>query len=178
MIIVTRKGKKITLRKYPLSANQPVWFKQVSYRSDGYVQNVNVAGVIAVGSDDPWWLVTNLKTPESAIGRYYLRFRIEEWFKDLKHRLRIADLQTKSNQRIRRLMLVAVIAYGFLLLTGKLAKRFTIWYDWLITGRQKSASIVWLAIQVIKSGLAPARFWHRVWAQATFDVAQALVAGP
>lgn len=166
VIITTKNGRRVNLRNLPLKADNPEWFTRISYRSDGYVTGVNLAGIVAPDSDDPWWLVTNLPRVASAIGRYELRFRIEEWFKDLKHQLRIANLQTKSLKRIRRLLLIAIIAYGFLLLTGKLAKRFSLWYDWLITGRSKSASLIWLAIQVIKVELAPIKFWHRVWSKA------------
>jgi hypothetical protein len=166
VIITTQNGKQIMLRGYFLKPNTSVWFKKVSYRSDGYVQDVNICGVVAEGSDDPWWLVTNLKTAPSTINRYELRFRIEEWFKDLKHQLRIANQQTKSIKRIRRLLFVSCVAYGFLLLTGRLAKPFKTWYDLLITGRDKSASIIWLAIQVIKANLAPYTFWRRVWVKA------------
>jgi len=179
VIITTQKGRKIALRKYPLKPGRTVWFKKISYRLDGHVTDLNLAGVVApdddqegepssacAGEPDPWWLLTNLPTPESGIIRYESRFQIEEWFKDLKHRLRISNQQTKCIKRIRRLTLVACISYGLLLLTGKLAKPFKTWYDWLITGREKSASIIWLAIEIIKADLAPGKFWRRVWASA------------
>ncbi|MBD3260879.1 MAG: hypothetical protein GF334_04250 [Candidatus Altiarchaeales archaeon] len=166
VVITTKKGRKLTLRTYPLAFGKSVWFKQIVYRQDGYLTGVNLAGVVADGSDDPWWLLTNLRTATAAITRYESRFRIEEWFKDLKHQLRIANQQTKSIKRIRRLLMVAGVAYGFLLLTGKLAQPFKTWYDFLVTGRNKSVSILWMAIQVIKANLAPAFFWRRVWNQA------------
>jgi hypothetical protein len=66
------------------------------------------------------------------------------------------------------LLFIAAIAYGFLLLTGKLAKRFTGWFDWLITGRNRSASVIWLAIQVIKQELPlPRSFWRQLFARAS-----------
>ena len=183
MIITTKKGRRITLRKYPLKPNRPVWFKKISYRNDGHVTGLNLVGVVAPDDDqegetDPWWLLTNFPTLESAISRYESRFQIEEWFKDLKHRLRLSNQQTKCIKRVRRLTFIACISYGLLLLTGKMAKPFKTWYDWLITGRSKSASIIWLAIEVIKSDLAPAYFWRRVWNRACLRGQALTRAGP
>ena len=101
--ITTNKGKRILLRKRgkTLKENKPVWYANISYRGDSKVTGVNLACVVALpkekGADlDPWFLITNLRKPETTIARYQERFHIEEWFKDMKHQLGISNLQTKN----------------------------------------------------------------------------------
>ncbi|MGD0511325.1 MAG: transposase, partial [Candidatus Micrarchaeaceae archaeon] len=114
--ITVKEGKRIMLRTFgkTLKENKPVWFKTISYRGDSKVTGVNLACVVAPpkekGADpDPWFLVTNLRKPETTIARYHERFHIEEWFKDMKHQLGIAKLQTRNLKRVRRLLLVSVL---------------------------------------------------------------------
>jgi len=166
VIIRTRKGKTILLRKFKLNPNYPYWFTKISYRNDGLVADINLAAIVAEDSDDPWFLVTNLRTPESTIIRYETRFQIEEWFKDVKHRLGIDNLQTKNLKRIRRILFISCVAYGLLMLIGIMADRFTTWKDKLITRGKKgkeTCSKIWFALKIIQYKIAPAFFWRRVW---------------
>lgn len=166
VIVTTRKGKKLHLRTLLLRPEVPRWFRAITYRSDGIVSGINLCTVVAYGSDDPWLLVTNLRKPESTIARYESRFQIEEWFKDMKHELGIADLQTKNLKRIRRMIFLAAVSYGITMLIGSLANRFTAWRDRLITGGKECASRIWFALRIIQYRIAPSYFWRRVWVKS------------
>lgn len=131
VIVTTRKGKKLRLRTLLLQPEAPKWFRAITYRNDGVVSGINLCAVVTQGSDDPWILVTNLKKPNTTIARYASRFQIEEWFKDMKHELGIADLRTKDLKRIRRMVFLACISYGITLLIGSCAQRFSTWRDQL-----------------------------------------------
>lgn len=173
VIITTNQGKKIVLRKMgkTLLPGVPVWCEKITYRNDGLVTGVHLAAIVgppqAEGKDpDPWFLVTNLRKADTTIARYAERFHIEEWFKDFKHQLGIAKLQTRNLMRVRRLVLVSSIAYGFTMLVGNLASRCHSVQDRLITGGKKSASRIWFALKIIKYKLLGTPFWKKVYAKA------------
>ena len=146
-----------------LIANLPIWTPGVSYRDDGVVPEINLACVVATGSDDPWFLVTNLKNCSRVIKTYQLRFDIEEWFKDLKHQLGIADLQTKNLMRVRRMMFVAAISYSILMIIGTLANHFPKVKSRVIQKGKQVCSRIWLALEVVRRKLLGATFWRKVW---------------
>ena len=172
--ITTDTGKKIVLRTLgkTLKDNVPVWHEGITYRNDGLVNGVNLAAVVVppeeIGKDsDPWFLITNLRKQETTIARYQERFHIEEWFKDFKHQLGIAKLQTRNLMRVRRLVLVSGVAYGITMLVGNAAKRLHAVQDKLITGGKKSASRIWFALKIIKHNLCGSLFWKKVYLKAT-----------
>lgn len=172
--IKTNTGKRIILRVLgkTLSENIPVWYEKIIYRNDGLVTGVNLAAIVApkeeIGKDiDPWFLVTNLRKPETTIQRYEERFHIEEWFKDFKHQLGIAKLQTRNLMRVRRLVLVSTVAYGLCMVVGNTAARLQTIQDKVITGGKKSASRIWFALKIIKHKLCGSIFWKKVYALAT-----------
>lgn len=147
-----------------LKPEVPVWFEKISYRNDGIVPSINLAGVTTKDSDDPWFLITNLKSQKRTRETYQLRFQIEEWFKDLKHQLGIADLQTKNLIRVRRLLFTACVSYVILMLIGNLADRFPKMKEKIITRGKQVCSRIWLALEVIRRHLLGKVFWKRVWA--------------
>lgn len=172
--ITAKKGKRMSLRMLEkrLVAGVPQWYEQILYRSDSIVSGLNLAAVVAPkdaeGKDaDPWFLVTNLRKVETTIQRYAERFHIEEWFKDFKHQLGIAKLQTRNLMRVRRLVVVSAIAYGLTMLVGTVAKRLKTVQDKLITGGKKSASRIWFALKIIKHKLCGGIFWRKVYLKAT-----------
>jgi hypothetical protein len=172
--IITKKGKRYFLRSIgkTLKENTPVWYGKIAYRGDGKATGVNLACVVAPlkdeGADpDPWFLVTNLRKKETTVQRYANRFHIEEWFKDMKHQLGIAKLQTRNLMRVRRLLWVSSIAYGITMLIGTAAKRLTAVQDQLITGGKKVASRIWFALNIIKHKLCGTLFWRKVYSMAT-----------
>lgn len=166
VIITTCDGKKINMRELKVKAGQIKWFEGISYRADRKVAKVNMAVTLALGSDDPWILVTNLRKAQSAIVNYKLRFDIEEWFRDLKHELGIDNLQTKSLDKVRRLVFVSSIAYGLLMLVGGVADKLSNLRDQLITGGKSVASRVWFALRIIKYQLLPGSYWQKIWSKA------------
>lgn len=159
-----KNNKAVLLRVLGKTLNPevPVWFDNISYRDDGIVPKINLAAVVAAGSDDPWFLVTNLKSPNKTIETYRWRFQIEEWFKDLKHQLGIADLQTKDLKRVRRLLFTAGVSYALLMLVGNLANRFPKVKRKLITKGKQVCSRIWLALEIIKHHLCGKTFWTKV----------------
>lgn len=160
-----KNNRALILRAFgkTLKPEVPVWFDSVSYRDDGIVQKINLAAVVATGSDDPWFLVTNLKSLNKTIETYKLRFQIEEWFKDLKHQIGITDLQTKNLMRIRRLLFTACVSYAFLMLVGSLANHLPRVKEKIITRGNRVCSRIWLALEIIRHHLCGRTFWQKVW---------------
>lgn len=169
--IKTDKGKTIMLRKLGkrLIPGKVVWYENISYRSDGKVTGVNFAAVVAEpkeGEADPWFLITNLTVKEETIKRYEERFHIEECFKDLKHQLGIAQIQTKNLKRVRRLLFLAIVSSGILMVVGNVGDSLATVKDTLITGRNKAASRIWFALKLIQKNLAGRSFFAKVYAVA------------
>jgi hypothetical protein len=160
--ITIGKKTKILLSKLYLVPEKRYWYKRITFREDGIVQRVSMAMVVAKGSDDPWFLLTNLKRADIAIANYQLRFDIEEWFKDLKHELGITDLQTKNLKRVRRIVLISALSYSILALVGWVAERKRKVMDQVITGGRKVASIIWFAGRIIEHNLLKSQFWKKV----------------
>lgn len=172
--IRTQTGKRIILRSLgkTLTVGIPVWYEQITYRDDNVVGNINLAAIVALPKEeggvlDPWFLVTNLRKAETTIARYQERFHIEEWFKDMKHQLGIAQLQTKNLMRVRRMVFVSAVSYGVTMLIGTVASKLKTIKDTLITGGKKTASRIWFAMQIIKHHLLGRTFWRRVYLKGT-----------
>lgn len=172
--IATQDGKRLLLRTLgkTLTMNVPVWHEQITYRGDSKVAGLNSAAIVTApkkqGVDpDPWFLITNLRKPETTIKRYEERFHIEEWFKDLKHQLGISRLQTRSLMRVRRMIFLAVVSYGIAMLIGTVADPFKTVREKLITGGKKVASRIWFAMQIIKYHLFGKTFWIKVYLKGT-----------
>jgi Transposase DDE domain len=162
--IRTDQGKPLLLRKLVLSPEVGKYFGRISYRSDGVVTGINLIAVVARDSSDPWFLITNLTGTRQVISLYRQRFEIEEWFKDLKHQLGIADLQTPHLTRVRRVLFLSALSYVSLILIGKRIRgQMTRLADRLITGGKKVCSIVWLALEAIKHHLLGRSFWRQTY---------------
>lgn len=149
-----------------LESDFPRWYEDVAYRDDQAVAGVNLAATVAPGSNDPWFLVTNLASPVSAVGYYSLRFQIEEGFKDVKHALGLDKVQTRNLTRLRRLLLVTAVSQALLMLVGKLAWRLTRLRQTVVTGGKQACSRIQLAIHFIRHRLLGQSFWSRVRAAA------------
>ena len=162
-------GRKtdILLKRLYLKPKTRYWFKNITFREDGIVAGINMAAVVVLPKDpfkdpDPWFLVTNLRKAQTTINAYTKRFQIEEWFRDLKHELGIANLQTKNLKRVRRLILVSAFAYSLVALVGKAAERMEKVRQKVISGGRKTASIIWLALRGIEHNLFSHQFWKKV----------------
>ncbi len=165
-IKVGRKTSVLLKRLY-LIPEKRYWFKHITFRKDGVVEEVNMAAVVVPPKDsfkdpDPWFLLTNLRSVNTTIDTYKERFQIEEWFRDLKHELGVSDLQTKNLKRVRKLMLVSTFSYTILALTGKTAEKMEEVRQRIISGGRKAASIIWFALRGIEHDLFNHQFWREV----------------
>jgi len=172
--VTTKEGQRLILRNLgkTLTIDIPVWHEQITYRGDRRVIGINLAAVVAqpkkeVKELDPWFLATNLRKANTTIDRYAERFHIEEWFKDLKHQLGLATIQTKNLMRVRRMVFLSCISYGITMLIGTIAKRLKTVQDSLITGGKKTASRIWLALKIIQYKLVGKTFWRKVYLRGT-----------
>lgn len=74
----------------------------------------------AVGSDEPWFIATNLDTPIHALKEYARRFGCEELFSDLKKRgFNWEDSRIPDPKRLSRLLLALALLVFFLLALGR-----------------------------------------------------------
>ena len=74
----------------------------------------------AVGSDEPWFIATNLKHPINALKEYARRFGCEELFSDLKKRgFNWEDSRIPDPKRLSRLLLALALLVFFLLALGR-----------------------------------------------------------
>lgn len=166
---IKTQGKTFMLRKLgkKLKSGTPVWYENITYRSDGKLTGVNFAAVVAPPGEgkepDPWFLITNISTGKETIANYEERFHIEEWFKDLKHQLGIAQIQTKNLMRVRRLLFLATVSYGILMVVGNVADSLEEIKDMVITGGNKAASRIWFALKLIKHNLVGRTFFAKVY---------------
>jgi hypothetical protein len=75
------------------------------------------------GYDEPHYLITNLELAGEAIWYYKKRFRIETFFSDSKSRgFRIERSHLSEPERMARLLLVACLAYLWLVYLGTVAR--------------------------------------------------------
>ena len=163
VMVTTQEKEVLNLKQLKLTPEIPYWYHRITYRADGAVTSINMAAVVATGSDDPWFLVTNLRNASTTIARYEKRFQIEEWFKDVNHELGLEKMRVRGLKRIQRILFVACTAYGLLMLIGSLANRFTTWKEQLISIQKKACSRIWFALRIIQYELAGSFFWRRVW---------------
>ena len=166
-IKIRTSRRSILLQSLYLKPNTPYWFARITFREDEVVTGVNLAAVTVPPkpgeNPDPWFLVTNLRSAGTTISAYRKRFDIEEWFKDCKHQLGITNLQTTNLKRVRKLVLIACVSYTLVALIGKPAKKIKEVVDALISKGEKTASIIWVALEAIKHRLLKGQFWKRVW---------------
>lgn len=80
----------------------------------------HVACAWAVGSDEPWFIATNLKNPIKALKEYRRRFGCEELFSDLKKRgFNWENTMIRDPKRISRLLLALALLVVMLLNIGR-----------------------------------------------------------
>lgn len=74
----------------------------------------------AIGSQEPWFIATNLQTPIHALKEYARRFGCEELFSDLKKRgFNWEDSRIPSPERMARFILALALLVFFLLALGR-----------------------------------------------------------
>lgn len=81
---------------------------------------IQLADAWAVGSDEPWFIATNLPPPIPALKEYRRRFGCEELFSDLKKRgFNWENSQIRDPHRFARLLLVLALLTVWLLTLGR-----------------------------------------------------------
>jgi hypothetical protein len=81
---------------------------------------IHLACAWAVGSDEPWFIATNLAKPIQALKEYRRRFGCEEFFSDLKKRgFNWEDSMIRDPARFSRLLLALALLTVFLLELGR-----------------------------------------------------------
>lgn len=81
---------------------------------------IHLACAWAVGSDEPWFIATNLPQPIQALKEYQRRFGCEELFSDLKKRgFNWEDSLIRDPARFSRLILALALLTVFLLSLGR-----------------------------------------------------------
>lgn len=163
---INGKPKRKKLSKIKVNPKRGRWWENITYREDGIVTDVNLGAARAEGSADPWFLVTNLPNRKEAISRYAQRFQIEEFFKDAKHQLGIANAQTPKRGKIHRLLCLACLGYGLLTCVGQTLEKYQKIQSALITNVAKKGvktiSYIWLALKAIRHNLIGASIWREV----------------
>jgi len=80
----------------------------------------HIACAWALGSDEPWFIATNLPQPLHALKEYGRRFGCEELFSDLKKRgFNWEDSMIRDSQRFSHLLLALALLVVFLLTLGR-----------------------------------------------------------
>lgn len=139
---VARKGweyairMKGNVRLYMPNVKQPLMLSQIAPEigtqyalSDIHITKANaywahLACAWAVGSDEPWFIATNLAQPIRALKEYRRRFGCEELFSDLKKRgFNWEDSMIRDADRFSRLLLALVLLTVFLLELGRYLRR-------------------------------------------------------
>jgi len=159
-------GVRRKLSKMRVKPNRGRWYPNITYREDSIVGGLNLAATAVENNPDHWFLVTNLNEQKETILNYAKRFEIEEFFKDTKHQLGIADTQTKDSRRIHRLLCMACLSYGMLAIIGKTIERHMEIANILIrTGKEKVASYIWFALNAIRHNLIDRPVWQEMLAE-------------
>lgn len=118
------------------------WRKKVLFKG----LNVNLLS-LTEGTDDPWYLVTDLKNPNTVKRLYEQRFWIEEMFRDMKTHKDLKKTLIRSLNVTKRLAFLLQLSYSIVFFIGILAKKSTLVQKRLL-GSSK-ASFVFLALQVL-----------------------------
>lgn len=106
---------------------------------------------IAAGTDDPWYLATNLTDGALVKSIYEKRMKIEELFRDQKWHVGMVTPTARKLARFTRLLFIVLLASLILLLLGREALRYPTLVQSLITN-VAAAGLLWLAGQVMTYG--------------------------
>lgn len=100
------------------------WFPHTLLTEDNSLPT-HVLGYWADGQDDPWWLATNLSTPEAVMALYPHRMWTEEMFGDMKRNgFDLESTHLRHSAKLNRLTLAISLLYVRLVALGvELTKR-------------------------------------------------------
>lgn len=127
---------------------------------------IHLACAWALGSDEPWFIATNLPQAIQALKEYRRRFGCEEFFSDLKKRgFNWEDSMIRDPGRFSRLVAALALLTVFLLALGRYLRLHR--YDLEITSpsHRRRLSLFqtarrWLRRRLAQDRLPPLLFWH------------------
>ena len=105
------------IRAVNLGKHDVMWWQGVLYHK---TKQARINLLLKYDSKDPWYLATNLPNGNEVIEIYGHRMRIEEGFRDFKHKecFSLRALGLKGVIKVEKLILVMVVAYMFVILFG------------------------------------------------------------
>lgn len=123
------------------------WRKDVRYHKTAhYILNLLT---ITAGTDDPWYLATDLNDPVLVKSIYEKRMRIEELFRDQKWHVGMVVPTTRNVSRFSRLLFIILLVSLLLILLGKQVQRYPKLVKTIIVNPNK-AGLLWLAGQALE----------------------------
>jgi hypothetical protein len=95
----------------------------VYYRTEGSSEGyrVDVVGVWEPGQKEPLWAMGNLPCGE-LLGVYRERMKIEEAFRDLKSRLGMVNLMSKTRENAEKTLRLLAFAYALGMVIGEVMR--------------------------------------------------------
>lgn len=122
------------------------WRESVRYHKTAqYTLNILTS---TAGTDDPWYLATNLSDSTLVKTIYEKRMKIEELFRDQKWHVGMVTPTARQLARFSRLLFIVLLASLMLLLLGHEVLRYPTLVQSLIVSAA-SAGLLWLAGQVL-----------------------------
>lgn len=146
------------LSQISIERNRVYDFGQIEFRKDDPLK-VRLIIVHDGQQADPWILLTNIEggPPRDIVRWYGRRFEIEEAFRDLKDLragFRLRHYKMSEPARLGRLLIVAVLAYLFLVLMGMWGEKQGLHRDYQVNTVKRRVLAVWrLGILLLKSGV-------------------------
>jgi len=133
-----------------LNTVPPVWWRKDVYyhKTAQYVLNLLS---LTSGTDDPWYLATDLDDPTLVKSIYEKRMRIEELFRDQKWHVGMVVPTTRNSGRFSRLLFIVLLVSLLLILLGRQVQKYPTLVKTIIVNPDK-AGLLWLAGQVLQHG--------------------------
>jgi len=125
------------------------WREDISYhKTASYELNLVTC---AEGTDDPWYLATNLTEANLVRSIYAKRMRIEELFRDQKWHVGMKVPTSRQVGRFSRLLFIVLLVSLLLILLGRQVQKYSQLVKTIITDPNK-AGLLWLAGQALDHG--------------------------
>jgi hypothetical protein len=125
---------------------------------------IHLACAWALGSDEPWFIATNLTQPIQALKEYRRRFGCEELFSDLKKRgFNWEDSMIRDAARFSRLLLALTLLTVFLLELGRSVRLHQYDLELVSPSHRRRLSLFQTAYRWLRRRLSQDRlpqWWH------------------
>jgi hypothetical protein len=123
------------------------WRKDVSYHKQARY-TLNLLSLTA-GTNDPWYLATDLDDPALVKSIYEKRMRIEELFRDQKWHVGMVVPTTRNVGRFSRLLFIVLLVSLLLIMLGRQVQKYPALVKTIIADPAK-AGLLWLAGQALE----------------------------